>query len=211
MNYIISYPRSGNHWVRFILEFISNRPTLGCKLNPLDLPIHTNEFKNGDNPIIIKNEVPIGRKEHSIGDIDLTDNSKMVLIIRDYKECIIRHNNIITDQTINAYFNLIKLYDDFKGDKMVCYYEDLLNKPDVVADELFHFFKCEDIDRLNDFKQNHERYAKLNKNPVKRQWQGSISGENLNFHKNKYKHNNLDKINNYINNNYIELKNKYIK
>lgn len=29
-NFILSYPRSGNHAVRFVVEFLSERPTLGA-------------------------------------------------------------------------------------------------------------------------------------------------------------------------------------
>ena len=44
MKVLLSYPRSGNHLVRFFIELLSELPTLGCINNKLDIPIYLNEF-----------------------------------------------------------------------------------------------------------------------------------------------------------------------
>ena len=43
-NILLSYPRSGNHLVRFFIELLSEIPTYGCKGNKLDIEIYKNEF-----------------------------------------------------------------------------------------------------------------------------------------------------------------------
>jgi len=52
---LVSYPRSGNHYIRFMIEFITGRPTAGCpsgqavqpnlKSQKLDWPIATVDFR----------------------------------------------------------------------------------------------------------------------------------------------------------------------
>ena len=38
-NALWSFPRSGNHWVRFITEYLTNSPTHGCITNHSDTPV----------------------------------------------------------------------------------------------------------------------------------------------------------------------------
>lgn len=40
MTVLLSFPRSGNHWVRFILEWFSVRTTYGCVGSNVDMPIY---------------------------------------------------------------------------------------------------------------------------------------------------------------------------
>ena len=43
-NVLLSYPRSGNHLVRFFIELLSEKPTFGCGDNPKDIEIYKNKF-----------------------------------------------------------------------------------------------------------------------------------------------------------------------
>jgi hypothetical protein len=157
------------------------------------------------NPLLIKDNNPIAIKEHFIKNMnDFNNKSKLILILRDFNECIIRHNNNLTEKFIDDYFDLIKFYDKFKGEKMICYYDDLIKNPQKVSIQLYNFYNLDDKKRLDDFIENHEKYAKQNKNVKNRQWNGSISGNDLNFHKKTIK--NLKNMNNYIDSNYKELK-----
>ena len=44
MNLLLSYPRSGNHLVRFLIELLTERPTSGSPGNGKDIPIYKNMF-----------------------------------------------------------------------------------------------------------------------------------------------------------------------
>jgi len=206
--YIVSYPRSGNHWMRFIVEFLTGRPTLGCKSSEYyDIPIYKTEFKNGMCPIkIIDEGNPIARKIHGVNGIN--DDNMIVVVVRDYKECITRHNGFVSENYINEYYNIIDFYDKHKGNKLLVKYEDLINNNTKVADDVYKFFDCEDRNRLNDFKENLDKYRHMNKNVNGRRWLGSISGDDLDFHKNSFK-SNFSEFDRYIDENYLELKNKY--
>lgn len=84
---------------------------------------------------IHKRHTPAIMQEHSI--------EKLVLLLRDYRECLIReiypNEYHITNQMVDnmlggylhsaeEYFDLIDAYDKFSGDKTVVYYEKLLTK-----------------------------------------------------------------------------------
>ena len=82
MNRIISYPRSGNHWVRFIIEFLSRRPT-DYLLNENDGPIYKNTFYFDESkvpsPIRIINKKPIFFKQHDIESHPEVKNDEKVI------------------------------------------------------------------------------------------------------------------------------------
>ena len=44
VNILLSYPRSGNHLVRFFIELLSEIPTFGCKGTKKDIEIYKNLF-----------------------------------------------------------------------------------------------------------------------------------------------------------------------
>ena len=60
----MSYPRSGNHLVRTLIEVMSGRPTLGCPGNPNDVPIHLKVEARGTGSIAMRSLHPIAHKSH---------------------------------------------------------------------------------------------------------------------------------------------------
>ena len=91
--HIISYPRSGNHLVRGIVEAYSKRPTEGCFGITSDPPIYQNK-SNKDAIISIKSDVAIGYKAHFLREIHARDllygrsNLGMILITRNPADAI---------------------------------------------------------------------------------------------------------------------------
>ena len=124
-DYLISYPRSGNTWLRYCIEIVSGRPTNGAMDNPKDKLAH----------LIHPGEDFILHKEHTWPD----NINKAILLVRNYKECLLRHQDgrpmrdgffkKLTSGKSNDYIGLIKLFDEFKGKKLLVYYEDLLDTP----------------------------------------------------------------------------------
>ena len=240
MNRLISYPRSGNHWVRFIIEFLSNRPT-DYLLNEDDGPIHKNTFYfrklEVPSPIHIKNKDPIFYKQHDIeSHPEVKNDEKVILIIRDPKEAVVRHNlnllfshnkiklkssngetldttrnafsdirkkvefaiknnipiinehrgvfkkeimHLLSSEDVDDYFRLIQFYDDFNGDKLLIRYENLVNKCEDVAKDIYDFLKIEDEKYLNDFIARKEYLAGISRSAKGRKWLGSVSGNDL--------------------------------
>lgn len=91
--YLLSYPRSGNHAVRFAIEFLSRRPTLGAddhESHPVprglyDLPI----FLRGGPPV--EQLRPFAVKRHRLLPIDSV--SRLILVERDPVEAVLSHTN----------------------------------------------------------------------------------------------------------------------
>ncbi len=62
--HIVSYPRSGNHAARAIIEATTGRPTLGCRGSTPDTPIYLRSPNKRDGLIRIRDKTPIGYKAH---------------------------------------------------------------------------------------------------------------------------------------------------
>lgn len=92
--YIFSYPRSGNHAVRFAAEFLSKQPTLGANDHESypqprglhDLPLF---LRGGDLAVDRLN--PIALKRHRLQEVDHV--TKLILIERHPVEAVLSHTN----------------------------------------------------------------------------------------------------------------------
>ena len=95
MPFLLSYPRSGNHLVRFFIELISETPTHGVIGNRAnDIHIYQNEFPE-----------PVPFNIGSAGDYDfntlyvkchsppVSANGQLILVVRNPKEVLLRYND----------------------------------------------------------------------------------------------------------------------
>ena len=73
--HILSYPRSGNHLVRALVEFSSGRPTLGAIESSKDIPIYLRSENKKLKLIDISNLDPIGYKSHWLNQARLVEKS----------------------------------------------------------------------------------------------------------------------------------------
>lgn len=143
MNYIISYPRSANSFIRYAIEKLIKRPTLDCMGRTDDLC----------ETVTFKSSVPVLRKEHYKRDIiKRADIDKLILLVRNYKDVFISQNFRFTSVNemkakeisytfhmsdkkpfnslksfFQEYYGLLEFYDNFKKDKMLLYYEDIIS------------------------------------------------------------------------------------
>ena len=94
--HIVSYPRSGSHLVRTLLEASFLRPTLGCQDAGRDTPI-AHRTPNLDKKLIaLVNENPIGLKSHNCLDVLKHEHKTgqcngFILIARDPVDAISSH------------------------------------------------------------------------------------------------------------------------
>lgn len=195
---LLSYPRSGNHLVRYILEFITGLPTSGCYGNTKDKPIYTNQFPNKETPLrhVVHNFHFCFTKFHKIpshyNSAYLKSDPSLILIIRDYKECIISHlrkinkdkeiDSLTFQHELNLYFKLLNYYDNFEGKKMIIYYEDLIQKTDEVLNQLKNFIPNIQNSFYLDFLKNIDHHCYLSSNGKNRSWGGSNSNREISFH-----------------------------
>ena len=139
---IASYPRSGNHLVRFLVEFITGRATLGCVGNPRDRPI-CSVFTGPQLEHVDLGE-PIGIKAHFPREIRTLLRgperpAKLVLILRDPVEAILSHAPRKADETRAAYLwrlgrqarhyrGLVRAFRRWPGQKLCLRYEALVGE-----------------------------------------------------------------------------------
>lgn len=140
-NYLISYPRSGSTWIRYCIEYLTEAATLGW-MNFCPTPEIINQLSNLDvsglpahyfesTGVILDeeklNKLPILTKRHNHEDIK-TDINSLLLLVRDYKECVERQSSKELRISIKKtnYLDLIRFYDRFEGKKDIIYYEDII-------------------------------------------------------------------------------------
>lgn len=152
MLYLVAFPRSGSHWLRTILEYVTGRPSLGCASNiagdtclylrPAFYPIL--RHVNGAAEPICRKCHPYDLVRTSLNPV----NDQVIVVFRNYKECVIRHtmgtDTAFTDikkQTTMAamdeYFDVLDWLGVWGGRATVIYYEDLMTHPETVLVPLF--------------------------------------------------------------------------
>ncbi len=94
--HLASFPRSGNHVLRAILEYSFGRPTKGCFGSKKDSPIHERKPNLQARVIAISNSEPIGFKSHALTEIFRVEKSYgelegFILLIRDPVDAIASH------------------------------------------------------------------------------------------------------------------------
>ena len=123
MIYIISYPRSGNTAYRYLLEFLTGKPTNGICGD-------TNPNDKLQQPLLHKGTDFVAHKRHDFEGVK--DDDTVIFITRDPLEAVIRHNQhrgVTTKklyQWITNWFDLYKEFLDHKGNKMEIKYENLV-------------------------------------------------------------------------------------
>jgi len=120
-----SFPRSGSCWVRYIFNTLLGFPQDNSPENYRNQPIpyiKYHDFKDGDEDFF----VPNGPKRNR-------SCNGLILLIRNYKECIIRHslqaNAAHLYTSIPQYISAIIFFEEFKGPKILIYYEELMANP----------------------------------------------------------------------------------
>ncbi len=186
--YLLSHPRSGNHWVRFLVEWFSGRPTLGCLGNKeTDIPIHKGFNDERDSlKHVDEDSNPILIKAHNISEI-INNDMGIIIILRDPKETIVSHWRNINKERMDQYISLIKLFDEFEGNKKIIYYEDLINNPKKEITEILDFLNI-NKDRIEEFMEDYEYYFKTSVNFYKknRKGRGQTEGKDLKFFTNNF-------------------------
>ena len=124
--YGLGHPRSGNTWLQYI-----------CKCLGVSDYVKAHGGANFPGAAGIEN----WNTEYS-----------MILVIRDYKEAILRHQlfeeeDITPEQVAKIvldaeYIEGLQIYDDWPNKKIVVYYEDLILYPRVTILQIANFIGC---------------------------------------------------------------------
>ena len=163
---LLSNDKSGSTWFRMCIELLSQRPTIGDFIKVGYDPACVSDFACIDLPLLsqieynqfngfIENKCILA-KTHETNVIESLAYrpQKLILLLRNYKELICRpyvsdgnthYNKEIIEKhkpTItHRYAEKIKIYDNFEGEKVVVYYEDLINDFQSVMIKMIDFLQ----------------------------------------------------------------------
>lgn len=155
---LLSYPRSGNTWTRYCLEFLTQRPTFHKEHhNPVNQPLGWSAGFELDF-----NKPPI-QKIHILHNVPGYNNEtdKLILIVRNPKEAIKRHESRLDYAMLkdsHLYFTNITVYDSWNPEnRILIFYEDLLTNPEKTLQKLGDFLN-EPMPTLDEFMQNYKKH-----------------------------------------------------
>jgi hypothetical protein len=170
---LVSFPKCGSSWFRYCVEQISRRPTIGdglldendtC-LGCVDLPLlqQLDSYQyDSDSPILAKTHMP----PHN-------NHKKMILIVRNYKEVLSRpildnkeysksNFKMTMEQAFirkDEYFSLLDFFDKFENDKLMIFYEDLIQDFQREMGKVVSFLNLREED-LNNFVKDYDLHKK---------------------------------------------------
>ena len=158
MNILHSYPRSGNSFFRYCIEYITNLKTVdGQNKNPFIAKNKKNDFK-------YKSNIPILYKRHFYNH-EFTNN-KVIVLLRNPFELIISNilrTNKSSEDFFLTQFNAFckKIIDNKSEDFLFIKYEDLLNGKslkDVLVKTLNFLNINIDMIKINDLINNYQTH-----------------------------------------------------
>ena len=128
---ILSYPRSGNHLVRYLVEYLTGQATSGCsgneKVDTFICKRHGVQHLSHVNCDLI-----VARKYHFAFHIT-NPSSQLIFILRNPLECIYSHHAGIKGKSTQAFNDILKKYSAgleyfhaFSGPKLCISYEELV-------------------------------------------------------------------------------------
>jgi hypothetical protein len=187
-NILLSYPRSGNHLTRFMIELLTEIPTLGCHTNKNDIPIYKNTFPN-KIPFNINLDIKdidttnsYHKYHNPVNNYDINNLENLIFIIRNPKEVLLRHTHYqIKNSSFDFYFNCIDFYLNFSGKKILFFYEDIVtNKVDFIKN-LYDFLDIKIPSKLEYVLNNIDFLFEESKKGKKRDW-GGVNSDSINFY-----------------------------
>ena len=189
--FLLSYPRSGNTWTRYWLEYLTLRPTFH-RFNLKDARNHPMAWAAGFEIDLML--API-EKVHTQKEIEKGNgdwrHDKLILIVRNPKEALSRHGGLeITLEVLQGdsskgnsdpriYFNNIAVYDAWNPEKrLMIFYEDLMSKPIQTMVTVLIFLESS-LDRIDLFMKDYKWHKK---NAIKIYKESESKGNDLLYH-----------------------------
>ncbi len=210
--WLLSSAKSGNTWVRYCIEQLTDYDTSPSLL----------EKKPPGTPLMIKAHL----LESDTYEMN-NSSKKLILLVRNYKELICRYSSRnekhrINLQKVNAILQLINAgtwhyffnledYDRWSEDKkLLIYYEDLIEKPSETLARLVRFLDG-DPERVKNFMARYEEHKRKALRIYDREYAGSdTKGKGTLHHSKKLSTRFLQQIDDLVREHYPEIMEKYL-
>jgi hypothetical protein len=222
---LLSYPRSGNTWTRYALEFLSKQPSLGTELNnTFNRPIGSMI----DMGVDLDEDVIVDKK-HIIRSEDSRE-TPMILLLRNYKECILRHqcykdNKELKDNWKNifkkdlleesregyylGYMKGVQCFDKWPAKKLLVYYEDLISDQHKTLKQILNFLEISD-QHLDSFVKDLDVHKKISVSMYSYWSPSRTKGDNAKYHSSNISKDDKLEIDNMVKEKYPVLYKKYL-
>ena len=213
--HLYSHERSGTHFVMGIIAYLTNRR--------IDFPYSYYKEKrilpNLVNIPVDDLQPPCYLYHNSFGEHQYInkEKNKLILVLRNYKECFLRHfskytsvllrfrhdrKNILDNNQATYYFKNIEAYDSFSPQNrfLICY-EDLISNPKKVIFDLANFLNSSP-EKASELWNNFDQF-KADQLYLYRHFGGSRSkGKSTIFHSKNIEIKKLQKLDTIIKRNY---------
>jgi len=119
---------------------------------------------------------------HKFSDVDY--NRGLVLILRDYKECLRSHapyaHEPLEDQ-IGLYLQILATYHQWPSKKLLIYYEDLIQPHDLWIEQLSKFLTGS-IKKAAEFRKNYTQHLEYSKAECRKIHDCRSGGDKVDYH-----------------------------
>lgn len=144
---LLSFPRSGNHAARALIEATTRKPTLGCADFGI-LPSHLVDrpiFLRSDVELAVRGGSPVVRKSHTPSE---ASTQKLIVILRDPVEAILSHERDKSDtefvkvqqQRVDLWLGIAATWTKWiPENRHLIHYSDLSASAVSVVNDLHHF------------------------------------------------------------------------
>jgi len=217
---ILSYPRSGSHLCRFFIELLSENPTFS-KFSKKDPPLCLNKYAQDISFNIDSHTISI-KNPHNFNFIHSMDNdifsrlNQLIVIIRNPREVLIRHCKGFIQYNgwdgFDMYFTIIKQYYEFKGKKLLIFYEDMLQDKIGFINQLYNFLDVNNYNKKKYVLDNLNNLYNLSLNSKNRYWGGNKSNNSIHYYYKNISPDIKDEFDKYIDkklSKFPEIKKKY--
>ena len=214
-NSLLSLPRTGSNWIRYWFEYFSNENT-----SERNILVETNHW--GEIRTEKTNATLYKRHLLSEEDIENRDIKNLVCVIRDYRECFVRHCRGRTFERkvsrMSDYTDNLSVYDAFQGNKMIMYYEDFVSDPTMYMKQFLDFLEIKSEWHNIDVKEHRDISVKLyesgGSNTIGKQTRGAPSltkgKADFQFHQKDLDDQTITMLENWFIENHKELHDKYL-
>lgn len=191
MNYLYSYPRSGNSFLRYCYEFVTSTKSVdGCGKNPLIEKIIQRNIEKIHYKFEYKQEEPTMFKKHLFKN-QPNKNDKIVVLIRNPIDLLFT-NKQRRRKPVNYIFKEIEdFYSCTKNFKniIVIKYEDVISEKIVdIITEICIFFNVEiNLENLEDLLINLDKHKECSKYIYTKIQRNTAHGKNIIYDKTQIK------------------------
>lgn len=207
--FLLTFPRSGTHWMMYCLQTLTGRPWHVHNRNLLKWI----DFENDEN-------MPYLYHTHYIRCLASPNRDKdfLIVLLRNYKECFLRQYGSYDAMQRELkgkgfyYFENLKYFDSWAPDKRILiYYEDLMADSKSEVTRVLTLMG-ESLDGVEAFFVEVDRHRERVIQYYNRRYDGAESrGEDALYHSKSYPVEDLQKIDQIIQEAYPDLWQKYLK